>query len=153
MKNCILIFAVLLMFGCGGQALKQPRGGSLINSPVLAQIDSVIPQKPPVWPDSVTKLKYGKIIDKIRTKCDSYIEVDSLPDFVDQIHISPDGKYRFYSGDVDTVSQGYNYATYIEFKDLYGKDNGCRAKTKEYGPGGIAYSLKNAKFAGKIYWI
>ena len=101
------------MFGCGGQALKQPRGGSLINSPVLAQIDSVIPQKPPVWPDSVTKLKYGKIIDKIRTKCDSYIEVDSLPDFVDQIHISPDGKYRFYSGDVDTVSQGYNYATYI----------------------------------------
>lgn len=33
------------------------------------------------------------------------------------------------------------------------KDNGCRAKTKEYGPEGIAYSLKNAKFAGKIYWI
>lgn len=120
MKNYLSILIVLLMFGCGGQALKQPRGGSLINSPVLAQIDSVIPQKPPVWPDSVTKLKYGKIIDKIRTKCDSYIEIDSLPDFVDQIHISPDGKYRFYSGDVDTVSQGYNYATYIEFKDLYG---------------------------------
>lgn len=85
MKKYLSILIVLLMFRCGGQALKQPRGESLINSPVLTQIDLVIPQKPPVWPDSVTKLKYGKIIDKIRTKCDSYIEVDSLPDFVNQI--------------------------------------------------------------------
>lgn len=119
MKNYLLIFTVLQMFGCGGQAPKQPRVENLINSPVLAQIDSVIPQKFPGWPDSVTKLKYGKIIDKIRTKCDSYIEVDSLPDFVNQIHLSPDRKYRFYSGDVDTVSQGCDYVTYIEFTDLY----------------------------------
>ncbi|MEQ3062655.1 hypothetical protein [Alistipes shahii] len=117
MKNYLLIFAVLLMSGCGN---RQSQHTDNIHQIAATNNTSNITHELLTWPDSATQIKYGALIDAIYAKCDSYVKADSLPDFVDQIHLSPDGKYRFYSGDVDTVSQGYNYATYIEFKDLYG---------------------------------
>lgn len=120
MKNYIFILVVLMMFGCGRQQSKQITDKDSTNFTVLTDAEPNLSSKSLVWPDSATKIKLGEILDAIHAKCDSYIEVDSLPDFVVQIHLSPDGKYRFYSGNVDTVSQGYDYATYIEFTDLYG---------------------------------
>ena len=66
------------------------------------------------------------------------------------------GELSLYIGTADFTDSVIRRMTRISMECLVGlcrKDNGCRAKTKEYGPGGIAYSLKNAKFAGKIYWI
>ena len=106
------------------------------------------------WPDSATQIKYGALIDAIYAKCDSYVKVDSLPDFADQIHLSPDGKYRFYSGDVDTVSQGYDYATYIEFTDLYGN-----VVKKQWKPNlrsdltGLVCGVWQFNYCGKDYYV
>ena len=99
------------MFGC---ANRQSQHTDNIHQIAATNKTSNITHELLTWPDSATQIKYGALIDAIYAKCDSYVKVDSLPDFAHQIHLSPDGKYRFYSGDVDTVSQGYDYTTKIQ---------------------------------------
>ena len=133
MKNYLLIL-VLLIVGCGNRQNQQTATINII--------------------DFASQIKLNKMANVIHAKCDSYIKIDSLPDFVNQIHLSPDGKYRFYSGDVDAVNQGYDYATYIEFTDLYGN-----AVKKQWKPNlradltGLVCGVWQFHYCGKDYYV
>lgn len=139
------------MFGC---ANRQSQHTDNIHQIAATNKTSNITHELLTWPDSATQIKYGALIDAIYAKCDSYVKVDSLPDFAHQIHLSPDGKYRFYSGDVDTVSQGYDYATYIEFTDLYGN-----VVKKQWKPNlrsdltGLVCGVWQFNYCGKDYYV
>ena len=150
MKNYLFILGLLLMFGCiNRQSQHTDNIHQIAATNNTSNIHELLTR-----PDSATQIKYGALIDAIHAKCDSYVKADSLPDFVDQIHLSPDGKYRFYSGDVDKVSQGYDYATYIEFTDLYGN-----VVKKQWKPNlradltGLVCGVWQFHYCGKDYYV
>lgn len=67
MKNCLLIFAVLLMFGCGGRYSKQMIATESTNTSTSADTDSIIQLKPLTRPDSISTIWFDRFVDQVNS--------------------------------------------------------------------------------------